>query len=704
MQLKNITKIYHNKHSEVRALDHINLTIPRTGITCIVGPSGCGKTTLLNIMSSIDLDYEGTLLCDGKVEAITQSIQLFENLSILDNLLLVSNDKNKIDFFLRKFQLTEAKKKVKRLSVGEKKRVQVIRSLLSDASYLICDEPTASLDHDNSELIMSLLKDISKELSVVIVTHRLALVEKYADYIIQMDEGVIKNSPNIFIEENQKKIEESPQSFINHFSILFKTMKSRWHEHVFHFGLMFFLVIIVFILTSVFPSLNNTSKATTNWLNGKNVIMTQPVREDEKEIQYTEVNTQYDLYHKEDVEFIKENISGVMGYRIGWDLYQYALDSMEETSYVPKITIKDYLEKLEAFYPIYISEGKNPIPFFYSTYLRLKKVVEEKGEQLTSDFTNFYGQKFIDEFSFSMMRHVPHVEGVSIAKVGNDIIPYELFEDVNLNLIAGATPLSHQEILLSKNVAESLVAYYNLNQIEDLIGQEVPIFLEKGNRTKLFGEYEIREYSFSVAGVTYMQSQYENQVFFVKNGFEKCMVDLFEYDPELSTYQYLYFLIDPLEDGNEIAKQINQLLNSQKSQFSVYNPMNATATETYQNPQTMMGYVLFGLIAIVVLYLMMHILLNQRIIKENHILRRYGYHDFGIQLTKILLILLFVGIVQLSGLTWVCEWLNQMANVLGIADIVSYNIFNYLLSLFLTAIFMVLLEGGLYVIRIKKYS
>ena len=64
--------------------------------------------------------------------------------------------------------------------------------------------------------------------------------------------------------------------------------------------------------------------------------------------------------------------------------------------------------------------------------------------------------------------------------------------------------------------------------------------------------------------------------------------------------------------------------------------------------------------------------------KENHILRRYGYHDFGIQLTKILLILLFVGIVQLSGLTWVCEWLNQMAKVLGIADIVSYNIFNYL--------------------------
>ena len=94
--LKNITKVYHNKNGDVLALDDISLAFENKGMTFILGPSGCGKTTLLNIVSGNDSQYEGERQADGSIECMPQEIQLFENMSILDNLLLVSEDKEKI--------------------------------------------------------------------------------------------------------------------------------------------------------------------------------------------------------------------------------------------------------------------------------------------------------------------------------------------------------------------------------------------------------------------------------------------------------------------------------------------------------------------------------------------------------------------------------------------------------------------------------
>lgn len=92
MKLINISKIYHNKHSDVTALNQLNLEINQIGITAIIGPSGCGKTTLLHILSGRETDFEGERIVQGNIEVIEQDIILFEKMSVLDNLKMVSDN------------------------------------------------------------------------------------------------------------------------------------------------------------------------------------------------------------------------------------------------------------------------------------------------------------------------------------------------------------------------------------------------------------------------------------------------------------------------------------------------------------------------------------------------------------------------------------------------------------------------------------
>ena len=163
MRLDNINKTYHNKLNDVHVLKDLNFTLNTVGLTFIIGKSGSGKTTLLNILAGRDHDYTGTMILDGNVEYVEQEYNLMESLSVFDNLFMLCKDKKMIDLKLKQFGLFEHKdKKVNKLSTGQKKRVQVLKCLLSQPDLLICDEPTAALDAANSKLVMEALKEAGK--------------------------------------------------------------------------------------------------------------------------------------------------------------------------------------------------------------------------------------------------------------------------------------------------------------------------------------------------------------------------------------------------------------------------------------------------------------------------------------------------------------------------------------------------------------
>ncbi len=213
IKLTNVRKTYQNRV----ALSNINFEFPRTGLYIIYGASGSGKTTLLNCLSGL-IPFEGSIEIDHQtIETLSdnelsnlrltsygfvfQDFKLFENETVIANLLfpletlnrLSNNIKYRKCLDLLALVGLENKEKqiVNKLSGGEKQRVAIARALINDPKVLLADEPTGALDEKNGEEIMNILKTISQSSLVIVVSHDRELTRKYADSIIEMDEGKI---------------------------------------------------------------------------------------------------------------------------------------------------------------------------------------------------------------------------------------------------------------------------------------------------------------------------------------------------------------------------------------------------------------------------------------------------------------------------------------------------------------------------------
>ena len=230
--LKNISKTFSTGRIQNQVLKNLNLSFPETGLFSIVGKSGCGKSTLLNILMGIERPTGGKVYFNGKdiskmsdkafskyhlqgVSLIFQHYNLFNDLSAYDNVVLpleISGKKSgeinkKADELFKRFGLEElAKRKVKNLSGGEKQRIAILRSLICDPVAILCDEPTGALDSENSREIMGILREISKEKLVIMVSHNKELVNEFSDYIFTLKDGeIIQDKIHIFDENLFKK-------------------------------------------------------------------------------------------------------------------------------------------------------------------------------------------------------------------------------------------------------------------------------------------------------------------------------------------------------------------------------------------------------------------------------------------------------------------------------------------------------------------
>ena len=209
IQIRNLSKKYGNFY----ALKDINLDLPSKGLIGISGESGSGKSTLLNAIALTDSKYEGEIIINQKnilkynkdqidnyhlnIGYIFQSPYLFNFCSVKENIeymSMIKGKKNDIDEVLKKVGLIKYKdKKVNALSGGQRQRVCIASSIISNPSILLCDEPTGALDSVNGLKVMEILKEISKDILVIVVSHDLELLNKYSDSIIYMKEGKIIN-------------------------------------------------------------------------------------------------------------------------------------------------------------------------------------------------------------------------------------------------------------------------------------------------------------------------------------------------------------------------------------------------------------------------------------------------------------------------------------------------------------------------------
>ncbi len=234
LELKNIKKDYPGGGETVQALKGISLQFRKSEFVSILGPSGCGKTTMLNIIGGLDQYTEGDLVINGKstkdfkdrdwdayrnhsVGFVFQSYNLIPHQTVLQNVELAltlsgvgkSERRSRAKKALEQVGLgSQLKKKPSEMSGGQMQRVAIARAIVNNPDIVLADEPTGALDTETSLQVMEILKEISKDRLVIMVTHNPNLAEKYSTRIVRMLDGLITDDSAPLSEEEIKKEQE----------------------------------------------------------------------------------------------------------------------------------------------------------------------------------------------------------------------------------------------------------------------------------------------------------------------------------------------------------------------------------------------------------------------------------------------------------------------------------------------------------------
>ncbi len=267
LELKNIKKDYPAGDGIVEALKGIDLRFRKSEFVSILGPSGCGKTTMLNIIGGLDQYTEGDLIINDRstkdfkdrdwdsyrnhsIGFVFQSYNLIPHQSVLQNVELAltlsgvskAERRARAKAALEQVGLsTQLNKKPSEMSGGQMQRVAIARAIVNNPDIILADEPTGALDTETSIQVMEILKEISKDRLVIMVTHNPEIAEKYSTRIIRMLDGVITDDSNPVGEDElasekpaveqaalSKKIERKPSmSFFTAFGLSLKNLFTK---------------------------------------------------------------------------------------------------------------------------------------------------------------------------------------------------------------------------------------------------------------------------------------------------------------------------------------------------------------------------------------------------------------------------------------------------------------------------------------------
>ena len=225
IKLDKVNKYYYKgKSNQIHVIDNTSMILPDRGIVCLLGPSGCGKTTLLNAIGGLDKVNSGKIYIDdqlitrfssNRIDKIRNASigYIFQNFNLLDDRTVFENvaialrmvgvkDRKtvaqRVNYCLEKVGIYQYRNKLaSALSGGQRQRVAIARAIVKNPRIIIADEPTGNLDSANTLEIMNIIKTISKDRLVILVTHERRIAEFYSDHVAEMKDGkVIKAYSN----------------------------------------------------------------------------------------------------------------------------------------------------------------------------------------------------------------------------------------------------------------------------------------------------------------------------------------------------------------------------------------------------------------------------------------------------------------------------------------------------------------------------
>jgi len=363
LKIENITKTYQMGDMKVEALKGVSLEFRKSEFVSILGPSGCGKTTLLNIVGGLDRYTDGDIIINQtstklfkdkdwdtyrnhSVGFVFQSYNLIPHQTVLENVELaltlsgVSKEerKKRATKVLEKVGLSDKlKSKPNQLSGGQMQRVAIARALVNDPEIILADEPTGALDSTTSVQIMELLKEISKDKLIVMVTHNPELAEQYSSRIVKLLDGKLVDDSNPYKSDEQtkkekkllsiaendeltkaeqnKKNKKKKMSFWTALTLSFKnllTKKGRTILVAFAGSIGIIGIALILAISSGFSTYVNKMQ--------EDSLSTYPITIESKNIDFTSLVTSMFLdmsssdsaNHDKDAVYPKENISAII--------------------------------------------------------------------------------------------------------------------------------------------------------------------------------------------------------------------------------------------------------------------------------------------------------------------------------------------------------------------------------------------------------
>ena len=500
LELKNISKDYLAGENTVHALKDVSLTFRKSDFVSILGPSGCGKTTMLNIIGGLDKYSSGDLVINNRstkdykdrdwdayrnhsVGFVFQSYNLIPHQSVLQNveLALSLSGVSKLERRKRAKEALELvglgnqlSKKPGEMSGGQMQRVAIARAIVNNPDIILADEPTGALDTETSVQVMEILKEISKDRLVIMVTHNPELAEKYSTRIIKMLDGEITADSNALTENelsenesNNTKAENNQQnskkqilpsmSFATAFTLSLKnlfTKKGRTILTSFAGSIGIIGIALIFAVSQGMTTYINTVQEDT--------LSSYPLT---LEAQHVDMGSLLTTFMGKAESGNPHENDAVYQKAMFYDLVN-SLNSMENNENDLKAFKKFLEDKLKASPDSELNEAVNGIQYTYNTDL-LVYTQNVDGYIIRSDSQELLQELLIEYFGMdlsSMLNFSENIMGNSastpMAGFGNSTILWqELLSgndgriinpllDKQYDVIAGAWPNAYNEIVL----------------------------------------------------------------------------------------------------------------------------------------------------------------------------------------------------------------------------------------------------------------
>ena len=527
LQLKDITKNYLSGDNEVKALKGINLEFRESEFVSILGQSGCGKTTLLNIIGGLDRYTSGDLIINGKstkqfkdkdwdtyrnhsIGFVFQSYNLIPHQTVLANVELAlsisgvgkeERRKRAIEALIKVGLGDQINKKPNQMSGGQMQRVAIARALVNNPDILLADEPTGALDSETSVQVMEILKEISKDRLIIMVTHNPELAEKYSSRIIKLLDGKVTDDSNPYtaskkeLDKARTKKEKSGKASMKFSTAIHLSLNNLMTKKGRTF-LTSFAGSIGIIGIALILSLSHGMQAYINKVE-EDTLSSYPITVQESSIDMTSMMESM-MKKDDDIQHDKDRIysRAIMG-----DMLE-TLSSKVQTNNLKEF--KKFLESGESDIKDYI----NAIQYEYDLDLNIYKQNEDGSVYQVNpssvlDKIGFGDMLKANQQSSSLMSSSSMMSGTD---VWSELLDNQQLLESQYDVLAGHWPTKYNEVVLiaDKNNEVSDYTLYSLgikdvsdfgNAMEKLMNNEK---IEINDDKNSYTYDELLNYSFKV--------------------------------------------------------------------------------------------------------------------------------------------------------------------------------------------------------------